>query len=95
MHDDLAGLKHVAAVGDLEGHAGVLLDEEDRRALPVHLLDDREHLLDEDRGQTHRGLVHQQHLRVRHQGAAHGEHLLLTTGHAAGLLPEALLEPGE
>ena len=33
LHGDRAGFQHVAAVGQLEGQAGVLLDEQDRRCL--------------------------------------------------------------
>jgi hypothetical protein len=44
----------------------------------VHLLDDLEAALDEDRGQPHRGLVHEQELRPRHERTPHRDHLLLT-----------------
>src|SRR5581483_2143285 len=50
---DRAGLEDVAAVGDLERHQRVLLDEQDRGALLVDLDHDLEDLLDEDRRQTH------------------------------------------
>ena len=33
LEDDIAGLEDVAAVGDVQGLEGVLLDEQDRRAL--------------------------------------------------------------
>src|SRR5262245_52788555 len=41
-HGDAAGLHDVAAVGQLERRAGILLDEEDGRTLLVELLDDLE-----------------------------------------------------
>src|SRR5581483_9409457 len=41
---DGAGVEDVGAVGDLEGHAGQLLDEEDGGALGGELADDREHV---------------------------------------------------
>ncbi|MGY3367647.1 hypothetical protein ACVWZL_004772 [Bradyrhizobium sp. GM2.4] len=43
-------------------------------------MDDREHLFHQQRRQTHRGFVHQDHLRARHQRAADREHLLLAAG---------------
>src|SRR5919112_1496384 len=46
---DSPGLENVAAIGDREGHVGVLLDDEDGHARLVHLLDDLESALDEYR----------------------------------------------
>src|SRR6266576_1278305 len=86
-------LEHVAAVRDLERFMRVLLDQQDRGALRVDLADDREDRLDEDRRQTERGLVQQQHLRSRHQRAAHRKHLLLAAGEGARDLVPALLQP--
>src|SRR5215207_8477426 len=60
--DDGARLEDVAAGGDLERHVRVLLDEEDRGALLVYLLDDVEDPLDEHGRQAHRGLVQQEQL---------------------------------
>src|SRR5579864_7066365 len=77
LEDESSGREDVAAVGDRERHVGVLLDDKDRDSGLVHLLDDLEASLDEDGGQTHRGLVHQHELRSRHEGAPHGHHLLL------------------
>src|SRR5687767_5366823 len=50
--DDAAGLEDVAAVGDGEGHVGVLFDEEDGRALLVDLLDDLEDFANDEGGQS-------------------------------------------
>src|SRR4029079_7589718 len=50
---DAAGLEDLAALGALQRHERVLLDEQDRRALLVDLLDDLEDLLDEDRREPH------------------------------------------
>src|SRR5882672_10251222 len=61
---DGARLQHVAAVGDLERHRRVLLDEENGRALTVDVLDRREDLLDEHRRQAHARLVEEQHARA-------------------------------
>ena len=46
---DRAGLEHVAARGDVERVVGVLLDEQDRRALLVDLADDLVDLVDDHR----------------------------------------------
>ena len=83
--DDVAGLEDVAAVGGVERHQRVLLDEQDRRALRVDLADDLEDLLDEDRREPHRRLVEQQQLRPRHERAPDREHLLLAAGERSGL----------
>ena len=83
------GLEHVAAVRGVERHQRVLLDEQDRRALLVDLLDDVEDPLDEDRREPERRLVEQQQLRARHQRAADRAHLLLAARHRPGLLRRA------
>ena len=83
--NDVPRLHHVAAVGRVEGHQRVLLDEEDGRSLVVDLTDDLEDLLDEDRREAHRGLVEHQELRLRHQRAADRAHLLLTAGERPAL----------
>jgi hypothetical protein len=49
----------------------------------VDLDDDLEDLLDELRRQAHRRLVEEQQLRLGHQRAADGEHLLLAAGQRA------------
>ena len=65
------------------------------RRLRVHLLDDLEAALDEDRGEAHRRLVHQQQLRAGHQRAAHRDHLLLAAGERPRELLPALGEQRE
>jgi hypothetical protein len=61
----------------LEREVGVLLDEQHRRALTVDGDDGVEDLLDETRGQSHRGLVEDEERRARHEGPADRQHLLL------------------
>src|SRR5437660_11388684 len=69
--DDPPRLEHVAAGGDAERHARVLLDQEHRRAeCPVELLDPAEHGLHEDRSHAQRALVHQEPPWPRHGPAA-------------------------
>src|SRR5262245_39105944 len=60
----LAELEEIEVVRHLERHVGVLLDQEDRRTVAVELADDAEDLLDHERRQAHRGLVHEQQLRT-------------------------------
>src|SRR3989440_7103633 len=93
--DDAPGLQHVAAIGDGEGLGGVLLDQQDGRALAVDVTNDVEDLVDEDRRQSQRGLVEEQHLGLGHQPAGDGQHLLLASGEGAANLVEALPDPGE
>ena len=45
--------------------------------------------------EAHRGLVEHEQLGPAHQGAAHGEHLLLAAGEGAGGLLAAFAEDGE
>ena len=92
---DVAGLQHVGAVRDGQRQFSVLLHQQDRDALFVAFLDDLENLLDQQRGQAHRRLIHQNHLGLSHQGAAHGQHLLLTAGKGACQLAFALFQAGE
>ena len=54
-----------------------------------------EDFLDHARREAKRRLIEQQQLRVRHQGAADGEHLLLAAGERAGDLTEPLLQARE
>ena len=61
----------------------------------VDALDDREDLAYDDRSEAEGRLVEHHDLRLRHEGAGDGEHLLLTTGQGAGELPRALLQPRE
>src|SRR2546421_1405270 len=93
--DDAPGLQHVAAIGDGEGLGGVLLDQQDGRALAVDVTNDVEDLVDEDRCQSERGLVEEQHLWLGHQPAGDGQHLLLASGEGAANLVEALPDTGE
>ena len=51
--------------------------------------------VDEHRGETHRRLVEQQHLRLRHERPAHRQHLLLAAAQRAGDLGSPLEKPRE
>jgi hypothetical protein len=61
----------------------------------VHLLDDLEAPLDQDRGEAHRRLVHQEQLRPRHERAAHRDHLLLAARERPCELLAALVQARE
>src|SRR6185437_4547485 len=81
----LALLHDVTVARHRQCRARVLLDQEDGDAeVAVDLADDSENFLDQQRRQTHRRLVHQDHLRPGHQGAADRQHLLLAAGEIAG-----------
>src|SRR6185437_8545936 len=89
------GGENVAAVRDRKRHVRILLDDEHRDAGLMHLLDDLEASLDEDRRQPHRRLVHEEQLRARHQRATHGDHLLLSSGECPRELRPSLVEQRE
>src|SRR5215210_2998632 len=93
--DDGAGFEDVAAGCYLQGHVGVLFDEEYGPSLFVDLLDGLEDALDEDGGEPHGRLVEKQEFRAAHEGAAYGEHLLLAARHGAGLLLDAFVKARE
>src|SRR6266550_9223342 len=95
LQDEPPRRENVSAVSDRESHVCILLDDQHRDAGLVHLLDDLEAAVDEDRRQTHRGLVHQEQLWTRHQSAPHRDHLLLTTGERAVELAAPLVQQRE
>ena len=82
-------------MGDGQRHAGVLLHQQDGGAGGVQFLDNGEDLLHQQGSQTHGRLVQHQQLGLAHQGAAHGQHLLLTAGQGSGYLLVALLQAGK
>ena len=84
LDGDPPGAQHVAAVGDLEGPPGVLLDDEHRAALRAQLDEQVEHDVDHDRRQPERRLVEQHEPRVAHQRPGHGELLGLAARQVAG-----------
>ena len=90
-----AGLQHIGIIGHLQGHVGVLLIQQHGDALLVHGADDIKNLPHHDGRKAKARLVQHEQLRLAHQGAAHGQHLLLAAGKGAGALPAALLQTGE
>src|ERR1051326_161066 len=93
---DLAVDHDVAAMRELEGVEGVLLDQEDRDLVArVELAHDVEDLLGDQWGEAERGLVEQQEARAAHQGAGDRQHLLLAARQRAAALVAPLGETGE
>ena len=82
--------RQIRAVHQLEHLAHVLLDDEDGVALLAHAADQIEDAQHHHRGQAHRGLVEEDDLRLRHERAPDGQHLLLAARHAARALRLAL-----
>src|SRR5680860_762188 len=92
LQDDAALFHDVADVGDLEGSAGILLDDQNRQPhLDVEPLDETEGLLHEQRRQTQRRLVEHEQPWLGHQRPPDGEHLLLAIGRALMSKPRLLM----
>src|SRR6266852_4500028 len=89
----MAGLEHVSAGRALEGGLDVLLDDQDRRALPIERADDLHQALHHQRRETERKLVDHEQARTRHERAADRDHLLLATGERRSQRAEALAHP--
>ena len=58
----------------------VLFGQHDRRPDAAQSVDKVADFLDHDGCQAFAWLIEQQHIRVAHEGAAHGQHLLLAAG---------------
>src|SRR5437870_13585149 len=95
LEHDGALLHDVAAIADAEGHARVLLDEQDGDAEPHQLADHVPDVADERGSEPLGGLVHQDEPRARHHHAGDGEHPLLAAGHRLRGLVDALAQAGE
>src|SRR6266542_895716 len=67
LQHDASRLEQEHVVGEVEGHGGVLLHEQDGHALPVHGAEDPEDLAHDHRGQAERRLVEQQESRPEHK----------------------------
>src|SRR5208283_3664778 len=82
----VAGVEQNDVVGQIEGEAQILLDEEDRLAFLFETRDDATDLGDDPRCKTLRRLVHEQDARVAHQRTPDGKHLLLASRQRATVL---------
>ena len=95
FEDDAPAVEDEDVVGHVEDQLGVLLDEDDGEPFGLEAADRRHDLGQDLWRQSLRRLVHQQHARIRHQGAADREHLLLAAGERGGNLAPALAEARE
>jgi len=97
-HDprDAAVDHHRDRVGDVEGDAEVLLDQQHRHFAGLHQrFQHRLDLLDDDRGKSFGRLVHDQQARIEQQRPSDGEHLLLATRQLRPTVLLALRQPRE
>src|SRR5581483_11765776 len=92
---DAALLQDVDVVGQLQGPADVLLDEEQGGPLRGDLVEVVEDLVDELGGEAERHLVDEDELGPGQPGVGQGQHLLLAAAQRAGPLVEALAEDRE
>src|SRR6202022_2070119 len=81
---DAASLHDVGPIRDLEGAQRVLLDQQDRDAIPVDPLDDLEDGVHHLGGEAQRWFVQQQELGLRQQSSRDREDLLLASGELPG-----------
>src|SRR5213083_337902 len=81
--DDLALLEDVVRVGDPRQRGQVLVDQQDRLSARLEVLEAAPDLRPDERGEPLRRLVTDEQARVRHEGAADREHLLLAAGERA------------
>src|SRR5712691_11466995 len=93
--DDLSVREQVVAIGDGRREAKVLLDEQDGHPLGLRFEKHRGEPLHEDRGEPFGGLVQEQDLRARPQGAGDGEHLLLASRKLAARMRAPLAQDRE
>ena len=93
---DHAVADHVAVLGEEEGHAHVLLHEQDRNAfIAVDAVDDAEDVEHDARGEGGARLVEHDELGVGHQATPDDEHLHLAPAQGCGKLAAALAEHRE
>ena len=94
--DDAPALEHEGRLGEGQRGLGVLLDQDERRAvLRAQAPDRRGQLLDHDRRQPLQRLVEEEQRRVRHQRPRDREHLLLAARQVVPPAAPALGEPRE
>ena len=88
---DAAVHHHAHHVGDIDGDAEILLDQQHRDlALAAQRLQHLDHLVDDDRRQPFGRLIHDQEPGIEQQRAADRQHLLLAARELAAAVPAAL-----
>jgi hypothetical protein len=96
FHHDAAVFQHIAVVGGVERHVGVLLHQQDGgAALAVDAHHDLEDFLGQLGRQAQAGLVEQDQVGIGHQRARDRQHLLLAAREQAGVLRGALRRIGK
>src|SRR5262245_18523075 len=101
LGSDGAADHHELALRQRRRDAEVLLDQQDAEPLLLERPEGLDQQLDDRRSEALGGLVHDQQLRVQHQGAADREHLLLSARELRSAVPlslgeawEELVDPG-
>src|SRR5712691_11206783 len=96
VEHDAPVLHDVTVVGDVERDRGALLDHQDRHAeLAADVEEPPHQIVDDDRGEAERQLVHQQEVGPTHDGACEREHLPLAAGQEAADAAPQFAEAGE
>src|SRR5437762_3428667 len=93
--DHTPGLEDVRAVGDVERHVRVLLDQKHGRTCGADLADDTEDLFDQKRCEAKRWLVEHEQSWACHERSSDGEHLLLAAAEGSGPLLQPLAQARE
>ena len=92
FEDHGAVVDDVDAVGELEGHFGVLLDEEHADVLVLELADGVHDGVDDHRGEALGGLIQKQEVGAGHEGAGDGEHFLFAARKFASFVVQSFLQ---
>src|SRR5690242_12677484 len=92
---DATSVEHECRGGHVQCGGDILLDQQYADARTGNLGERRGKLLYDARREAERKLVDQQQLRLRHQAARDGTHLLLAAGKGGGVLRSALLQDRE
>src|SRR5450759_3319535 len=87
--------KHVGVVADGQCEVHILFHQDDGESLSPQFAQGQEELLRQHRRQAERELVDHQQLRLLHQAAAQGQHLLLAAGESGRLLLAPFLQAWE
>src|SRR5688572_1339909 len=95
FEDHGAVVDDVDAVGELQRHLGVLLDQQHAYALLLQVADGVHDRVDHERGEALRWFVEEEEVRAGEEGAGDGEDLLLAAGELAPLVREPLFQARE
>src|SRR5262249_9763661 len=92
---DVPLLQDVDAVGEVEAEVHVLLGKQDGEAVALEPADLILEMVDHEGSQALGRLVEEEQVRIAHEGARDGEHLLLASGEEAALPVDQLAQLGE